>query len=165
METNNDLNPALVKYVINKYYNNFMHEHWDDLFSYGLQALYEADAVYNNKHPKITFKYFATCLVRRAMYQFVRDKLSKTFKNTIYTDNNIVLERHKLSNLPSVETLDLRNAIKKLKPKYRHLINYVYFKGYKLVEYATMFKLNPVTIHKKHRRILKKLKDILQYEL
>lgn len=160
----NDLNPCIVKFVIDKYYHDYMHEHWDDLFSYGLEALYRADKIYDPTKTTKNFKYFATCIIRRALFGFIRDKITKTYQNTTYTDKTGFLEECMVTYVPRVENFDLRKAVKKLPEEYKRLIVYVYFKGYKVKEYADKFGIRYHTATGQRLKAIKLLKEILQYD-
>lgn len=161
----NDLNPALIKFVIDKYYHDYMHEHWDDLFSYGLEALYKANTLYDADKTCKNFKYFATCVIKQAMFGFIRDRLTKTFKNTTYTDKTSFLEECRAVTMPSEESMDLKNAVKSLSPIHKEIIIAVYYKGYKIVDYARLRNINYKTAQQRHDRALTLLKERLQYEL
>ena len=157
----NDLNPSIVKFVMKNYYNQFMQTHYDDLFSYGLEALYRADLAYDPTKTTQQFKYFATCLIRKAMYTFVRDRLTKTYQNTSYTDKTSVLEQQKVSYLPSEEILDLRNAIKTLPDKYKVIIKTLYYEGYSITDATNVLHLSRETITRRRNKALQLLKENL----
>lgn len=161
----NDLNPSLVTFVMKKYYRGYLPTHKDDLFSYGLQALYEADKVYDpNKNTK-PFKYFATGLIRRAMFGYVRDRIRKTYKYTAYTDNNKVLEIFGKTYYYNIMNIDLYRAIKTLTQEEKNILYLIYRQEKTLHDIADLYKCSYTTALRKHKRILVKLKELMKSEL
>lgn len=157
----NDLNPCIVKFVIDKYYHGYMQKHWDDLYSYGLEALYKANDLYDKTKTTKNFKYYATCLIRRHIYMYIRDKITKVYQNTTYTDNNDILEYKNVVELPSESLLDLYKEIKKLSDEEKTFLYYYYYMGYTLEEISQKMNVSHRTLDRKKVKILTKLKENL----
>jgi RNA polymerase sigma factor (sigma-70 family) len=149
-----------------KYYKRYYKEFYEDLYSYGLQALYEADALYDPTRTTQQFKYFATCLIRRAMFGFVRDKISKTYQHTTYTDNSVVLDLLEPTHVSMTQNLDLYRALNTLSQDERELLYLIYNEEYSQHEVSKMKNVHPHTIMRHHAKIINKLKEMLKvYEL
>lgn len=161
---NNDLNPCIVKFVMKKYYPLFYKEFYEDLYSYGLQALYVADEIFDPALTRRNFKYFATGIIRRAMFGFVRDKISKTYLNTTYTDDYEVLDSLEPIHAHMTQNIDLYRAIKTLSARDRELLYYLYYKEYSQIQVAELLNLHPNTILRRRAKIIKKLKEQLRYD-
>lgn len=157
----NDLNPKIVTFVMKKYYSGYLPTHKDDLFSYGLQALYEADTVYDPKKNTKPFKYFATGLIRRAMFGYVRDRITKTYQCTTYTDNNKVLELFGKTYYHDILNIDLYRAIKTLNSEEKNILYLIYYQEKTLYDIANLYKCSYLTAFRKHKRILTKLKELM----
>ena len=163
---NNDLNPCIVKFVMKKYYPKYYKEFYEDLYSYGLQALYEADALYDPTRTTRQFKYFATCLIRKAMFGFVRDRISKTYQHTTYTDNSVVLDLLEPTHVHTTQNIDLYRALKTLSDYEKELLYYLYDQEYSQAQVSQMLNVHPHTIMRHHAKIINNLKEMLKvYEL
>ena len=161
---NNDLNPCIVKFVMKKYYPKYYKEFYEDLYSYGLQALYEADKIFDPTQTTKTFKYFATGIIRRAMFGFVRDRISKTYQNTSYTDNSAVLDLLEPTHVHMTQNIDLYRALKTLSDYERELLYYLYNQEYSQGQVAKLLNVHTHTILRHHAKIIKKLKEQLRYD-
>ena len=161
---NNDLNPCIVKFVMKKYYPRYYKEFYEDLYSYGLQALYEADKIFDPTQTTKTFKYFATGIIRRAMFGFVRDRISKTYQNTSYTDNSVVLDLLEPTHVHMTQNIDLYRALKTLSDYERELLYYLYNQEYSQGQVAKLLNVHTHTILRHHAKIIKKLKEQLRYD-
>lgn len=157
----NNLDPSIVKYVIAKYYRSYMHTHWDDLFSWGMEGLYRADREFDPTKSKQGFKYFAVCLIRRSIFTFVRDRISKTFSNTVYTEKNEFLEEHKVVYLPSVEVLDLYRALPRLTRRQKEVIRCLYYYGYNIKQTAKILNITPQSVSSRRDNAFKRLRGLL----
>ena len=158
----NDLNPALVVFVMKKYYSGYLPQYYEDLYSYGLEALYDADRVYDTSKNTKPFKYFATCLIRRAMFMFVRDKITKTYQKTTFIDDNRVLEVLGKIYQYQIGQIDLYRAIKTLNDEEKNILYLIYEKECTLYQIADTYKCSYLTAFRKHKRILTKLKELLK---
>lgn len=158
---NNNLDTSLVKFIINKYYTGYLPQHYDDLYSYGLKALYEADAVYDPQKTNKPFKYFATCLIRRAMFGYVRDKIPKIQYDITYTDNTTFLEQQEITNPIKDDYLDLYNVLKKLNNDEKTLIYNIYYLDKTIVDTAKIVKISPSSCAKRLEKLLEKIKEKL----
>ena len=108
------MNTKLVHYVINKYYKGYRNKFYEDLYSYGLEALCDAYKFYDPAKNKKSFEYFAVCVIRRRLSMFVRDRISKTYQNTTFLSDNRLLESFVWSYQNNLQNIDLYRAIKKL---------------------------------------------------
>lgn len=157
----NDLNPSIVKFVINKYYKGYMPEHWDELYSYGLEALYRADATYDKTKTTKTFVYYATCVIKRNIYMYVRDVLARTYNNTSYFDDEEFLEYKNFVEMPSVTILDLYNEIEKLSVEQKTFLYYYYYLGYTIEETSQKMGIPHRTLDRRKAKLLKTLRENL----
>lgn len=157
----NNLDPSIVNYVINKHFKTYAEKYYADLYSYGLEGLYNADKIYDPTKTQHDFKYFATCVIRRAMSLFVRDKITKTHTNTIYTDKNEFLDEHNFLTMPSESWLDLYVELNKLTNKHKTFIYYHYYLGYTFEETSSFMKKSITTLFRLNKKILEKLKENL----
>lgn len=157
----NNLDPSLVTYVMHKYYSGYLPQYSDDLYSYGLQALYEADSVYTTTKTNKPFKYFATCLIRRAMFTYVRDKISAAQQNTTYTDDTQFLEHFAATEPIRDDYLDLYNVLKKLSDEEKAIIYNIYYLDKTIKETSNILKLKYATTDRKLKKLLEKLKEKL----
>lgn len=155
-----DLDFSIVKYVMNKYYKKYLIRHYEDLLSYGLQALWEANLVYNKETATKPFKYFAVCLIRRAMYTFVRDKITKTYQNTQCMSNEF-LYNSQFDEI-NVANLDLYRAISTLSEQEKEILYLMYHQDYTLYKIADNYGWCYHTALRHHKGILKKLKELLK---
>ena len=158
------LDRDLVLYVINKYYAGYRERYEDDLISYGLCAYYEAEQIYDPAKTSKNFKYFATCIIRRGIYQFVRDRIHKIDKHIVYTDEDEKLARHLIQSEYDITKIDLKDSISKLPSDMKKIIFYHYYLGYPLYEIRKMLGYAPLTITRKHKKALEFLKGDLQYD-
>ena len=163
METKNEFSLSLVKFVINKYYKGYRNRFYEDLYSYGLQALYDADKSYDPTKNTKPFEYYAVCVIKRRMYMFVRDRISKTYLNTTFTDNTAVLDILGKTHQYNLHQIDLYRAIKTLTEEEKNILYLMYEKEYTLYQIADLYKFSYQTAFRKHKRILIKLKELLQY--
>jgi RNA polymerase sigma factor (sigma-70 family) len=157
----NNLDTSIVNYVINKYFKHYAEKYYDDLYSYGLEGLYNADKFYDPTKTQHDFKYFATCVIRRAMSLFIRDKLTKTQTNTTYTDKNEFLDEHNCIIMPPESWLDLYAELNKLPDKHKTFIYYHYYLGYTFEETSIFMKTSIRTLFRLNKKILEKLKENL----
>ena len=158
----NNLDPALVIFVMKKYYRGYLPKYYDDLYSYGLEALYDADRVYDPKKTTKTFSYFATCIIRRAMFMFVRDRITKTYRNTTFIADNRVLEVLGKTYNYQISKIDLYRAIKTLSDEEKNILYLIYEKEYTLYQIADTYNCAYLTAFRRHQRILNKLKELLK---
>lgn len=158
----NDLSPKLVIFVMKKYYRGYLPKYYEDLYSYGLEALYDADRVYDPKKNTKPFKYFATCLIRRAMFMFVRDRITKTYQKTTFIDDNSVLEVLGKTYQYQIGKIDLYRAIKTLSDEEKNILYLLYEKEHTLYQIGDLYKCSHQTVFIKHKRILTKLKELLK---
>lgn len=155
----NNLDYRLVWYVMQKYFKSYLPKYKDDLYSYGLEALYRADRDFVAEQTTKNFKYFATCVIRRAMSLFVRDKIPKFEKESIiYTDKFSFLD-----NYSSVETIDhnkmdLRDSIDKLPDEMRNIIIHRYFEDKTFVEIGKIYNKKSNYIIRQHDKALNLLR-------
>ena len=158
----NNLDPAIVIFVMKKYYSGYLPKYYEDLYSYGLEALYDADRVYDSKKNTKPFNYFAICLIRRAMFMFVRDRITKTYQNTTFIDDNRVLEALGKTYQYQIGKIDLYRAIKTLNDEENNILYLIYEKEYTLYQIADIYNCAYQTAFRKHQRILNKLKELLK---
>lgn len=158
----NNLDPALVVYVMKKYYSGYYRQHYADLYSYGLQALYEADKVFDPAKIDKPFKWFAVSLIRRAMFMFVRDRLSMTYVNTTFTDDNRILDKFNRKVSLNIRKMDLYRAIKTLNDDEKNILYLTYYKDYTLYQIADEYNIAYQTALRRLHRILNKLKELLK---
>lgn len=158
---NNNLDPCIVDFVMKKYYRGYLPQHHDDLYSYGLKTLYEADAVYDTNKTNKPFKYFATCLIRRAMFTYVRDKIPKIQYDITYTDKTTFLEQQETTNPIKDDYLDLYNVLKTLNNDEKTLIYNIYYLDKTIVDTAKILKISPSSCAKRLERLLEKIKEKL----
>ena len=157
----NNLDTSVVNYVINKHFKPYAEKYYADLYSYGLEGLYNADKIYDPTKTHHDFKYFATCVIRRSMSLFVRDKITKTSTNTTYTDKNEFLDEYNFIIMPPESWLDLYIELNKLSDKDKTFIYYHYYLGYTFEETSVVMKTSIRTIFRLNKKILTKLKENL----
>lgn len=158
----NRLNPKLVHYVINKYYKGYRNKFYEDLYSYGLEALYDAYKAYDETKNKKSFEYFAVCVIRRRLSMYVRDKISKTYQNTTFLNDNRRLEHLGGSYQNNLQNIDLYRAIKKLKDDEKEILYLMYEKDYTLLDIAKKYGFCHQYAYRKHKKIINKLRRMLK---
>lgn len=157
----NNLDHSIVDYVIDTYYSRYKYLHYEDMFSYGLEGLYEADAIYDPTKSDKPFKYFATCIIRRRIFRYVRDIMHKFLFNIDFTDNNTFLENFDSTPPVNIEHIDLINVLKTLDNKYKSVIYYKYYKGYNYQQISKILGVNWVTVKNRLNKALKLIKERL----
>ena len=159
------MNTKLVHYVINKYYKGYRNKFYEDLYSYGLEALCDAYKFYDPAKNKKSFEYYATCVIRRRLSMFVRDRISKTYQNTTFLSDNRLLESFGGSYQNELQNIDLYRAIKKLNDQEKEILYLMYEKEYTLRDIAKKYGFCHQYAYRKHKKIINKLRKMLKNEL
>lgn len=141
----------------------------DDLLQIGYTTLIKAVQKFDlNKNNNFTA--YATSAIKNNFYYEIRQKsrynaetsLNKELDEGIEFIENIVSEEDVEKEFLLKESIkELNNALMKLSPNERELIQHVYFNNGTLKEYARLKNMNYVTCTKLKERILKKLKKLI----
>ena len=159
------MNTKLVHYVINKYYKRYRDKFYEDLYSYGLEALCDAYKFYDANKDKKSFEYYATCVIKRRLSMFVRDRISKTYQNTTFISDNRLLDSFSGSYQDNLQNIDLYRAIKKLNDQEKEILYLMYEKEYTLHDIAKKYGFCHQYAYRKHKKIIDKLRKMLKNEL
>lgn len=159
--TTNDLNPALITYIIDRKYPLYKQQYGDDLYSYGLQALHNADAKFDATRTNKPFKYFATCCIIRTLSTYIRDRIHKIDKYITYTDDLKYYGSLKEDTTLHIDNkIMVENLLKHLTPTERKLITYIYYYGFPIKKIAKKLKYPYHRLVIAHRKAIEKLKNI-----
>jgi RNA polymerase sigma factor (sigma-70 family) len=158
VENVNNLDTSLVTYVINTFFSGYREKHFEDMYSWGLEALHKADKCFDQTKTNKPFKYYATCIIRRAIFGFVRDRIPKITQYITYVAEEETLE-YLCDHEPSIEYDHLYTALKNLKDDYKKLIYLRFYLGLSMSEIAKKLSITVGSLHNKYKRIFKKLKE------
>lgn len=163
MQTQNDLNPALITYIIDRKYPLYKQQYGDDLYSYGLQALHDADAKFDATRTTKPFKYVATCFITRTLSTYVRDRIHKIDKYITYTDDLTYYDSLKEDTTLQVDNkIMVEKLLKHLTPTERKLITAIYYYGFSIQKLAKRLKYPYHRLVIAHRKAIEKLKKEIE---
>ncbi len=107
---------------------------------------------------------FLTWILNIARNTAIDMRRSKNYKQTlklIHLEKSREVRETKVDCL-SVEHIDVKDIVNKLDPKYRDLINLVYFNGYTHVEVAKKLNMPLGTVKTRIRKAFQELRKILE---
>ena len=148
--------PLIISCVSRIYING-----WDksDLIQIGYVSILKAIDSFDISSDSFTA--YVNNSVRNNFYYLIRGK-AKLKYDTALDEKFLSDDNTEDIAMASLDTEELKDALDKLSDRDKTLIDYLFFKGYKLKECAAILNTSKSTISRRKEKILEKLKEILK---
>ncbi|MCE3295594.1 MAG: hypothetical protein K0R65_1308 [Crocinitomicaceae bacterium] len=103
-----------------------------------------------------------TWMLNIARNSAIDSNRSKHVKYKIQIDERVVDNVSKVDEEAKTDSIGLKETVAKLKPEYRHVLEYIYIQGYTQQEFSDEFSIPLGTVKTRTRSALQELRNLLR---